>query len=140
MIAIISPHVLTSHKKIRTNVEKANVETEAESVIAQEQVDPRVERGIMVARDGYLNGRSESMTVGNILDAYSDTAGKWLGYVDENNSVLIYYQGSRNGENFAIQFEVFSDDTFRITGAARNGEQIETYSDFFQQILNDVGV
>lgn len=115
----------------------AEVAAPAEEVSA---VDSRVEYGIMVARDGYLNGRTQTLTVGNILDSYSDVVGNWDGYVDESGQIYVYYQGMKNGEGFAFEFQIFSNDSFKLTGAAKNGEQIETYSDFFQQILNEVGV
>ncbi len=104
------------------------------------EMDPKVEHGIVVARDGVLNGYNQSVTVGNILDTYSDSPGNWDGYIDENGNVYIYYQGNKNGKSFAVEFQVFSDDTFKVTGAAEGGEQLETYSDFFQEILSEVGV
>ena len=103
-------------------------------------IDPRVERGSMVARDGYLNGRKETLTVGEILDAFSESPGTWDGYVDENNQVYIYYQGMRDGSSFAIEFSVYSDDTFKVTGAAQNGEILNHYSEYFQHILEETGV
>ena len=66
--------------------------------------------------------------------------GNWDGYVDESGQIFVYYQGIKNGEGFAFEFQIFTNDSFKLTGAAKNGEQIETYSDFFQQILNEVGV
>ncbi len=100
----------------------------------------QVEEGITVARDGVLNGRSQEMTVGDILDAYSDKAGSWDGYVDENGNLYVYYRGSREGEGFSAEFQVFPDNTFTLTGAARNGEILERYADFFQEILDEVGI
>lgn len=112
----------------------------AESTSSENEIDPMVEHGIVVARDGVLNGHDQSLSVGNILDTYSDRTGNWDGYIDENGNVYIYYQGSKDGESFVIEFQVFSDDTFKVTGAAKDGERLETYSDFFQQILNEVGI
>ncbi len=46
----------------------------------------------------------------------------------------------KNGESFAVEFTVYENDTFKVTGAAKNGEPLERYSDFFQEILNDTGI
>lgn len=137
--------------EIAAEEERASKETAAsteeiapikEEIPAQEEpaIDLRVEHGIIVARDGYLNGRSQTLTVGNILDSYSDVIGNWDGYVDESGQIFVYYQGMKNGEGFAFEFQIFTNDSFKLTGAAKNGKQLETYSDFFQQILNEVGV
>lgn len=111
-----------------------------ERVSTESMKEPAVEHGIVVARDGVLNGHDQSYTVGNILDIYSDRVGNWDGYIDANGNVFIYYQGNKNGQSFAIEFQVFYDDTFKVTGAAKNGEQLDAYSDFFQQILNEIGI
>lgn len=145
----------------KKDLEEATVEITAEEIVPEEEaapaeeiapaemaapaeeeplMDSRIEHGIMVARDGYLTGRSQTLTVGNILDSYSDVIGNWDGYVDESGQIFVYYQGIKNGEGFAFEFQIFTNDSFKLTGAAKNGEQIETYSDFFQQILNEVGV
>lgn len=110
-----------------------------EQEMKETQTDARVEHGILVAREGILDGYGEALTVGNILDLYSEIPGSWDGFVDENGQVYIYYLGSKNGKSFAIEFQVFSNDTFKVTGAAQDGEPITTYSDFFQQILSEVG-
>lgn len=106
----------------------------------QPALDSKTEHGIVVVREGHLNGSSQSYTVGNILDLYSDTAGTWDGYTDASGQTYVYYQGSKNGMEFAFEFQTYENDTFRLTGAAQNGEQIETYADFFEQILYEVGV
>ncbi len=103
-------------------------------------MDPDVEHAVLVARDGTLNGKNQSFTVGNILEMYSDSEGLWTGYKDEKNQIFIYYQGMKNGESFAVEFTVYENDTFKVTGAAKNGEPLERYSDFFQEILNDTGI
>ena len=130
----------TEQPKEEEEPEQPKEEEEPEQSKEETARDSRVEYGIIVARDGMLDGYGENLTVGTILDTYSDTLGSWDGYVDENEQVFIYYLGSKNGESFAIEFQIFSNDTFKVTGAARNGEPISTYSDFFQQILNEVGV
>jgi len=141
----------TTEPETITEIEEAKIESESEHEIVQSPEaeesdnsesgkDAAVEHGIVVARDGVLNGHDQSYTVGDILDSYSDTTGNWDGYTDTNGNVYIYYQGSKAGQSFAIEFQIFYDDTFKVTGAAKGGEQIEAYSDFFQQILNEVGI
>lgn len=128
-----------AEEEIKETIEAATVQpaVEEEAAVA---IDPRIEHGIIVARDGCLNGRAQTLTVGNILDSYSDVLGTWDGYVDDSGQIFVYYQGIKNGVGFAFEFQIFENDSFKLTGAAQNGEQIETYSDFFQQILDEVGV
>ena len=48
-------------------------------------------------------------------------------------------EGLKDGELFVLEFEVYANDTFKLTGAARNNAVIERYSDFFQGILDSLG-
>ena len=117
--------------------ESENIEAIRNNV---EVVESELDHSIVVARDGNLNGVDSSITVGNILDMFSDTVGVWTSLEDESGQIYVYYQGTRDGDTFAIEFTVFSNDTFKITGAALNGEKIEEHSSFFQSILDEVGV
>ena len=114
--------------------------TEAQDTFVQDEstTNINVSKGIEIASQGVLNGYSQDLTVGDILDLYADYPGKWMGYEDDKGQVYVYYQGYKNGESFAIEFETYSDDTFRVTGASKNGEQLDAYSDFFQSILDEV--
>ena len=114
--------------------------TVAQDMFVQDEsaTNINVSKGIEIASQGVLNGYSQDLTVGDILDLYADYPGKWIGYEDDRGQVYVYYQGYKNGESFAIEFETYSDDTFRVTGASKNGEELDAYSDFFQSILDEV--
>ena len=130
--------------------EEADQETEmlVEEVVedinsAQEeetQLTPEVENAITVVRDGYLTDRAEILTVGDILETYSEEPGYWDGFTDEDGDIFVYYGGMRDNEYFALEFQVYEDDTFLLTGAAKGEDVIEEYADFFQEILNVVGI
>lgn len=100
----------------------------------------RINYGIMVVRDGVISGK-ESYTTGQILDYYADYAGEWSGYIDpDTDELFIYYQGYRNAESFAVEFTVYSNDTFKVSAAGKNGVRIDNYSEFFQEILSNAGL
>lgn len=108
---------------------------------AQKQnLEAGLQHAVTVARDGYLNGKSQTYTLGMILDQYSDTAGNWNGNVQSDGNYDIFYHGTKNGDVFTIEFEVYTDDTFRLVGATLNNSAVESYSTFFQKILDEVGV
>ena len=113
----------------------------SESEVEMSDADKeKMSYSIMVVRDGVITGR-ESIKTGEILDRYSDSAGTWSGYIDpDTGEVFVYYSGVKNGEKFAIEFSVYSDDTFKVTAAGKNGEKISNYSEFFQEILTSEGL
>lgn len=100
----------------------------------------RIDHGITVASQGVLNGDyGDNKTVEQILNSYSDIQGSWSGYEAEDSDIIYaYYRGEKNGTLFVIEFEVYTDDTFRISGAAENGNKIDNYSEYFANILNSV--
>lgn len=108
--------------------------------VAQQTQDTGLQHAVVVTRDGYLNGKSEDYTLGMILNSYSDTVGSWYGTVQQDGSYDIFYEGTKNGDTFTVEFEVYADDTFRLIGATLNNAAVESYSTFFQQILDEVGV
>lgn len=124
--------------------QKADMPAQSENIEAIRNdvtvVESELDHSIVVARDGNLNGVDASITVGDILDMFSDTTGVWTSLEDESGQIYVYYQGTKDGDTFAIEFTVFSNDTFKITGAALNGEKVEGHSSFFQSILDAVGV
>lgn len=126
-----------SNKNKKTEDAKAD-EKEAEFSGDESATNADVARGIEVASQGVLNGYAQDMTVGDILNQYSDKPGKWVGYQDDAGQVHVFYQGYKDGKSFAVEFETYSNDTFRLTGASKDGKQIDTYSDFFQSILDEV--
>jgi len=103
-------------------------------------VESELDHSIVVARDGILNGINGEITVGTILNMFSDSEGAWTSLEDESGQIYVYYVGTKNGDSFSIEFSVYSNDTFKITGAALNGEKIQDHSGFFQSILDEVGV
>lgn len=108
--------------------------------VEQQSQDAGLQHAVTVTRDGYLNGKSEDYTLGMILDLYSDTVGSWNGTIQSDGNYDIFYHGTKNGDVFTVEFEVYADDTFRLVGATLNGSGVESYSTFFQQILDEVGV
>lgn len=103
-------------------------------------VESELDHSIVVARDGILNGINGEITVGTILNTFADSEGTWTSLEDESGQIYVYYVGTKNGDSFSIEFSVYSNDTFKITGAALNGEKVQDHSGFFQSILDDVGV
>ncbi len=96
---------------------------------------------IIKVRNGKLNNVAAGYTVGEILDAYSETEGVWYAYTDENTQQkYVYYEGSKNGSSFLFEFEVFTNDTFKLTGAMQDDMVVERYADFFQSILTALGL
>ncbi len=96
---------------------------------------------IIKVRNGKLNNIAAGYTVGEILDAYSETEGVWYAYTDENTQQkYVYYEGSKNGSSFLFEFEVFTNDTFKLTGAMQDDMVVERYADFFQSILTALGL
>lgn len=121
--------------------EKAQVEAAMETpTIGSESLTEEQEQMIVIARDGKINGLNTEMTVGEILDGYSDSKGLWSVNVDENNTSYVYYQGTKMGSEFVIEFLVHSNNSFKISGALQNGVQIADYSAFFQDILYSMGI
>lgn len=117
------------------------VEEQKQSIEAErnEKDTQEMEHAVVVVSKGVLNGRSDAYTVEEILNQYCDRPGTWTADRDESGNVYVLFSGSRLGETFTLEFQVFSGDTFKLTGATRNGEEYEQYSTFFQEILNEVG-
>ena len=127
------------HRQNIQNLEILKTHEEVEQQKRQED-DKKLQHAIVVARDGFLNGVSESYTLGMILDSYGEVAGNWYSSVNANGNFDVYYQGTKNGEAFTILFEVYAGDTFKLIGAAVNNEPVENYASYFQQILNEIGL
>ncbi len=103
--------------------------------------DASAQSDIAIVRDGKLNNAAQGYTVGEILDRYSETEGSWYTYEDSAAAQkYVYYEGERDGAPFALEFEVYADDTFRLTGASQNNTALERYADFFQGILDTLGL
>lgn len=100
----------------------------------------QTDSSVVVVRDGILNNVAQDYTVGEILNLYSDMEGRWYTYNEQETSqTYVYYEGRKDGESFVLEFEVYTNDTFKLTGAAKNNSVIERYSDFFQEILDSLG-
>lgn len=125
-------------ESIPTPEPATEAEAAAPATEAEDTVDPEIEHGIIVARDGVLNGHANA-SVGQILDTYSDAEGTWSGAKDEGN-LYVAYEGIKEGVTFKIYFQIFANDTFKLISVTNNGESVERYSDFFQNILNEVGM
>lgn len=98
------------------------------------------DHAVTIVKDGRLNNIASGYTVGEILDLYSDTEGQWSTYRDAASSgTYVYYEGQKGGSSFVLEFEVYESNTFKLTGAMQNGQTIERYSDFFQEILDSLG-
>lgn len=98
----------------------------------------QTDSAVVKVRNGRLNNIASDHTVGEILDMYSDTEGIWYTYEEEGT--FVYYEGQKNGEPFVLEFEVYANDVFKLTGAALNNVVLERYSDFFQGILDSLGL
>ena len=95
---------------------------------------------VIKVKDGRLNNIASSYTVGEILDLYSDVEGQWYTYEDAATSQkYVYYEGQKGGSSFVLEFEVYENNTFKLTGAMQNDQAVERYSDFFQEILDSLG-
>lgn len=100
----------------------------------------QTDSAVVIVRDGNLNNVAEGYTVGQILDLYSDTVGTWYTYDEQGVSqTYVYYEGQKYRKSFVLEFEVYANDTFKLTGAAQDNVVLEKYSDFFQEILNSLG-
>lgn len=98
------------------------------------------DNAVTIVKDGRLNNIASGYTVGEILDLYSDTEGQWSTYRDAASSgTYVYYEGQKGGSSFVLEFEVYESNTFKLTGAMQNGQTVERYSDFFQEILDSLG-
>lgn len=96
---------------------------------------------VIKVKNGKLNNIASGYTVGEILDAYSETEGMWYTYTEEDTSqTYVYYEGRKNGSSFLLEFEVYANDTFKLTGAMQGDTVLERYADFFQGILDDLGL
>lgn len=95
---------------------------------------------VIKVKNGKLNNIA-GYTVGEILDAYSETEGMWYTYTDDDTGqTYVYYEGWKNGSSFLLEFEVYANDTFKLTGAMQGDVVLERYADFFQSILDDLGL
>ena len=99
---------------------------------------PETDSAVVKVKNGRLNNIVSDHTVGEILDMYSDREGTWYTY-EEAEGTFVYYEGLKNGEPFVLEFEVYANDVFKLTGAALNNTVLERYSDFFQGILDSLG-
>ena len=99
------------------------------------------DNSVIKVKNGKLNNIASGYTVGEILDAYSETEGMWYTYTDEDTwQTYVYYEGWKNGSSFMLEFEVYENDTFKLTGAMQGDTVLERYADFFQSILDDLGL
>lgn len=119
--------------------DKATEQEQAALDVTEEVVDEELEHAIMVVSKGVLNGRSDAYSVEDILNQYCDRAGTWTAGRDENDNVFVRFAGSRLGETFTLEFQVFTGDTFKLIRATKDGQEYEQYSVFFQEILDEVG-
>lgn len=95
---------------------------------------------VIKVKDGKLNNIAPGYTVGEILDLYSDTPGQWYTYEDAGASKqYVYYEGQKGDSSFVLEFEVYANDTFKLTGAMQDDQSVDRYSDFFQSILDSLG-
>lgn len=95
---------------------------------------------VIKVKNGQLNNIASGYTVGEILDLYSDTEGRWYTYQDAAESKqYVYYEGQKGNSSFVLEFEVYENNTFKLTGAMQNDQSVERYSDFFQSILDSLG-
>ena len=99
-----------------------------------------VKHGIIIVREGVLDGYPDDATVEAILNAFSSTRGGWVGYEDNSGQVFVYYKGTRDGVPFAFEFQTFRDETFKLTGASKDGKKEKAYSKFFQEALDNYGL
>ena len=51
----------------------------------------------------------------------------------------MYYYGQMGDSSFVLEFEVYENNTFKLTGAMQDNQAVERYSDFFQSILDSLG-
>lgn len=95
---------------------------------------------VIKVKEGRLNNAAD-YTVGEILDMYSDTEGNWYTFEDSlSGQTYVYYEGQKNGMSFSLEFEVYANDTFKLTGALQEDVVVERYSEFFQNILDYLGL
>lgn len=95
---------------------------------------------VIKVKNGQLNNIASGYTVGEILDLYSDTEGQWYIYGDTATSKqYVYYEGRKGDSSFVLEFEVYENNTFKLTGAMQDDQSVERYSDFFQSILDSLG-
>lgn len=96
---------------------------------------------VVKVKDGRLNNVASEYTVGEILDLYSDTTGRWYTYKDGAASQqYVYYEGQKGEDSFVLEFEVYEGNTFKLSGAMQNDAAVERYADFFQSILDYLGL
>ncbi len=99
-----------------------------------------VREGIAVVSEGILDGYPDSVTLNDILCAYTDKPGEWGGIEGSGRDIAVCYRGYRNGRKYVIEFTAYKDETFILTGVAIDGVRQEAYSDCFQDILDKVGL
>ncbi len=104
--------------------------------------DSEIDMAIEAVQNGVLD--SSNTPVKSILEAYSDSAGIWEGYRDENDQLYVKYSGTKDGDDFAIIFEITSNKSntsqvyisFRVAGALLNNELLDNYNTYFKQIMD----
>ncbi len=105
---------------------------------AQSALD--TDSSVVRVKNGKLNNIASGYTVGEILDLYSDQEGQWYTYEDAASSKrYVYYEGYKGDSSFVLEFEVYENNTFKLTGAMQNDQSVERYADFFQSILDTLG-
>ena len=60
--------------------------------------------------------------------------------IDESNIQYVYYQGTKEGSEFVIEFLIYSNNSFKISGALEYSIQLADYSAFSQNILDSRGI
>lgn len=116
-----------------------NFPDEEAAVHEEEEIDEQLQYSMTVVKDGRLKNTAQNMTVGELLDVYSDTSGNFYAYREEDGRIIVFYEGIKDGISFGVAFEVYQDDTFKLVGATENNEMIEEYAAFFQGILDKIG-
>lgn len=93
---------------------------------------------VTIAKDGKIINH-DSMSLGEVLDYYSDTSGNWSSYVDESGQPYSYYEGVHSGAVFVLEFRV-DGNSFTLTNAWENDMVVDSVSKYFKNILDYAGV
>lgn len=117
-----------------------NVKDDEETTLETTRVSASNSYELTIVRDGILDGYSEDYTVGEILDMFSDRDGEWNLAQDSEGNHYVVYTGRKQGEEFTIEFQTYTNDTFKLVGATQDGKRVKKYSEFFQKILDSVGL
>ena len=94
---------------------------------------------VSVVSHGVLNSYSQEYTLGEIFESYYED-GVWQEQQDSYGNTYVNYIGLKDGDIYALRFQVYEDDTFVVSDIARNGENVADVNGYIANIFEQLDI